>query len=44
MVGNFEVMLYVDPGDPGPRDLDANWHALYMYIHSTYIVHVSLIT
>jgi len=32
-----------DPGTQGPRDPDPNWHTLYVYIHSTYIVHVSLI-
>ena len=35
-----------DRGDQGtrePRDPDPNWHTLYVYIHSTYIVHVSLI-
>ena len=36
------------PGTRGPRDQDLNWHTLYVYIHSTYlvhnyIVHVSLI-
>ena len=44
IVGNFEVMLYADPGDLGPRDLDRNWRTLYVYIHSTYNVHVSVIT
>jgi len=30
--------------DQGPSYLDLNnWHTLYVYIHSTYIIHVSLI-
>ena len=32
------------PGTRGPMDTDPNWHTLYVYIHSTYIVHVPLIT
>jgi len=32
-----------DAQGPGTGDPDPNWHTLCVYIHSTYIVYVSLI-
>ena len=35
------LYIFSGPEDPGPGD--PNWHTLYVYIHSTYIVHTQYI-